>query len=236
VTGQESQGERPYRAGDYSFNNLGISGLFMLLSEMSVEKRRELGYYAVGGCGGNIGWHTEDDRLEIADRHNLERDIKIYAAAVARLVNSAIYPLDFRRVAEAQELTLQHYQKVGQGHVDLRACLEEVAALAESLSRFYSRLEELSHSSRTDLQVQRINEVLLRLARVLVRIDFARAGAFQQDPALIVEPLPDLAFIRHLRASSPDGSTYRFCQTQLTRGQNRVIAAFRQARWLAEQW
>ncbi len=39
---------------------------------------RKKGYYAVGGCGGNIAWHTENDTLEIADRDILLRDIKVY--------------------------------------------------------------------------------------------------------------------------------------------------------------
>ena len=66
-------GERPHRAGDYAFNNIGISSYFMLSSTMTVADRESKGYYAVGGCGGNIAWHTENDRLEIADRDNLMR-------------------------------------------------------------------------------------------------------------------------------------------------------------------
>ena len=34
---------------------------------MTAERRQQLGYYPVSGCGGNIAWHTEDDTLEIAD-------------------------------------------------------------------------------------------------------------------------------------------------------------------------
>jgi hypothetical protein len=67
VTGQESWGERPHQAGDYSFNNIGISSFFMLLSTMPDEERERLGYYGVGGCGANIEWHTEEDLIHIAD-------------------------------------------------------------------------------------------------------------------------------------------------------------------------
>ncbi len=67
VTGLDSHGERPHRAGDYAFNNIGLSSFFMLSSTMPDDERAEKGYYAVGGCGGNIAWHTEDDQLEIAD-------------------------------------------------------------------------------------------------------------------------------------------------------------------------
>ena len=38
-----------------------------------------MGYYPVGGCGANIAWHTENDTLEIADKDNLMRDLRVYA-------------------------------------------------------------------------------------------------------------------------------------------------------------
>ena len=235
VTGQEAHGSRPYRAGDYSFSNLGISGLFMLLSEMSDEKRQEMGYYAVGGCGGNIGWHTEDDTLQVADARNLERDIRVYAAAIARLVNSPIYPLDFRKLAQVLETTLRAYQKAGEGHFDLSPSLAEVAALKDALERLYARLEGLAGCSPADARLQQANELLLQMARILVAVDSARLGSFRQDPALTIEALPDLAFIKQVGVWAPDSDAYRFLQTQLVRGQNRVIWALRRARWLAER-
>ncbi|MBX6341039.1 MAG: M28 family peptidase, partial [Thermomicrobiaceae bacterium] len=73
LTGQGATRERPLRAGDCSFNNLGITTYFMLSSTMPEDLVREKGYYPVGGCGGNIEWHTEADTLDIADRDNLLR-------------------------------------------------------------------------------------------------------------------------------------------------------------------
>jgi N-acetylated-alpha-linked acidic dipeptidase len=45
VAGKVAHGERPHRAGDYSFNNIGISSYFMLSSTMSDSLREEKGYY-----------------------------------------------------------------------------------------------------------------------------------------------------------------------------------------------
>src|SRR5262249_25412173 len=64
VTGLAAHGERPHRAGDYSFNNIGITSFLMLSSTMPAPLRAEKGYYTVGGCGGNIAWHTEHDLIE----------------------------------------------------------------------------------------------------------------------------------------------------------------------------
>jgi N-acetylated-alpha-linked acidic dipeptidase len=63
VTGQDSTGLRPLRAGDCSFNNIGIPIYFMLSSTMPADLIKEKGYYPVAGCGANIAWHTEDDTL-----------------------------------------------------------------------------------------------------------------------------------------------------------------------------
>ncbi len=41
VAGKTAKGERPHRAGDYSFNNIGISGYFMLSSTMPTVLREE---------------------------------------------------------------------------------------------------------------------------------------------------------------------------------------------------
>src|SRR5690606_25948418 len=97
ITGQEAHGERPHQAGDYSFNNIGISSFFMLLSTMPDALREEKGYYGVGGCGGNIEWHTEEDLLHIADRDILRKDIGIYLAATMGVANATIAPFDFTR-------------------------------------------------------------------------------------------------------------------------------------------
>ncbi len=150
VTGAAAKGVRPFRAGDYSFNNLGISGFFMLLSEMSEEQRAKMGYYAVGGCGGNIAWHTEDDRLEIADPDNLVRDIKIYAAAILRMVNAALLPFDYRRTVTEMADTVAAYQQAAGEHFSFAAVQEALTALARDLDAFYARHAALVQGDPAD--------------------------------------------------------------------------------------
>src|SRR5215472_13242992 len=76
--GQPMKPKRANQAGDYSFNNIGLSSFYMLSSTMPDDLRAEKSYYDVSGCGGNIAWHTENDTIEIADRDVLATDIKIY--------------------------------------------------------------------------------------------------------------------------------------------------------------
>ena len=119
VAGKTAKGERPHRAGDYSFNNIGISGYFMLSSTMPTVLREEKGYYTVGGCGANIAWHTENDTLEIADQDILERDIKVYLLAILRTANASILPFDWRATAREFQGTIAEYQVAAGGRFDL---------------------------------------------------------------------------------------------------------------------
>src|SRR5712692_8635592 len=112
ATGQASAGERPHRAGDWSFNNLGISGFFMLFSTMPKALREAKDYYPVGGCGANIAWHTEDDTLEIFDERILDRDLKAYVTAVVRALNAPVHPLDFRAATREFAQTVAQYQEM----------------------------------------------------------------------------------------------------------------------------
>jgi len=103
----------------------------MFSSTMPQAVADEHGYYAVGGCGGNIAWHTVDDTLEIADRDNLERDIKVYGGIVWRLANAPVLPFDLAAAGKDIKESLNHYhQALGD-----RSDLGEVGAVTERLHR-----------------------------------------------------------------------------------------------------
>jgi hypothetical protein len=230
VLGQDAAGTRPLRAGDYSFNNIGITSFFMLSSTMPQELVEEKGYYPVGGCGGNIEWHTEDDRMHIADLDVLEKDIKVYTAAVLRAANAPVHPFDF--VATAQELaaTLRSYAEAAGDAFDFDPAIAEAEALDEDLVRFREDIETLGNAEIGDPQVGAANEKVRRLARILVPINFSRRGKFRHDPALDVPPLPDLAPATRLRDLGAQSHERRVLLTHLTRGRNRVVWALREAR------
>lgn len=230
TTGEESSGGRPLRAGDKSFSNIGVSTFYMLSSTMPKDLVKEKHYYPVGGCGGNIAWHTEDDTLEIADRDHLLRDIKLYAAAVLRAANSPLYPLNFAAVAAEFEHTLRTYQEAAGSELDLGGAIEDAQALGQDLARFYDRTAALVDAAVDDPRVRRANEVQRRLARILVPVNYTRAGRFRHDPAVDVPPLPDLEPATKLASLEPGSETYRVTLIHLTRGRNRVRGALRAAR------
>jgi hypothetical protein len=223
VAGKEAVGQRPPQAGDYSFNNIGITSSFMLLSTMDPADRAAKGYYRVGGCGGNIAWHTEDDRLEIADRDTLLTDIKIYLAAVMEAANATIAPFEFGATLAEFRATLARYQRNAGSAFSFGPADRAVLDLERALAALEAKAALLADRPANDAEVVRVNRALRRLARQLVRVNFTTRPAFFHDHAEVIPPLPDLAPATQLAGAPVERRG--FILTHLTRGQNRLVAS-----------
>ncbi len=226
--GKEASGLRPLRAGDYSFNQIGLTGLFMLLSNVPAELARDKGFYPVGGCGGNSdAWHTEGDTVGVADRDNLERDIHVYVEAVVRLATSPFLPFDYRATTREIAVVAQQYAELADGRLDVAPVTEECAALIDELDRFYDRARDACAGGFDSARP--FDRAQLALARELVAVGYARRRYFH-DPALETPAVPDLAplgdWTNH--ADDPDGQ--RFLLADALRGRNRVTDALKRAR------
>ena len=229
VTGQEATITRPPRAGDYSFTNLGITGCLMLSSMVPEELRQAKGYYPVGGCGGHIVWHTEDDTVEVADPDVLLRDIRVYAVVVLRLANAPIHPLDFRSTVREIESFLYRYQEAAGEAFDLRPALQAAGNLLTTLDRFYEYTATLLDRPVDDPEVRRMNGAQRALARHLVPVNYVRRGRFRHDPAEPIPPVPEVAAALELPRLAPGSDRWHRVRTHLLRGQNQVVWSLRQA-------
>lgn len=226
VAGQTPVFKRPNQAGDYSFNNIGLSSFYMLSSTMPDDVRAEKGYYAVSGCGGNIAWHTENDTLEIADKDVLLRDIRIYLLSVLRLAQSEVLPVDWRMLTAEFTETLTEYQAACGDALDLSQAAMGVASLDAALARLDAGLASGSVSAET------VNTVRRDLARILVPLNYTRVPRFRHDPAITCPPLPMLDVALDLAGADDD--MRGFSLTQGLRARNRVVAELRAARKLVE--
>jgi N-acetylated-alpha-linked acidic dipeptidase len=224
--GQPMKPKRPNTAGDYSFNNIGLTSFYMLSSTMPDALRAEKGYYDVSGCGANIAWHTENDQIEIADRDVLATDLKVYLLSVLRVANAEVLPFDFRATAKEFAETLARYQAAVGDAFDLAPVGEALAALSGALERFYHGIADGQIASAA------ANAVLQDLGRILVPLNFTRQPRFRHDPAFTVPPLPALAVAADLAHLPADQRG--FALTQLLRGRNVVIAGLKAATRLVE--
>lgn len=231
---QGSKGGRPSRAGDYSFNNIGITSFYMLSSTIPEDVLKQKSYYPVGGCGGNIEWHTEDDLLHVADYEILLKDLKVYTTSVYRVLNETVHPFNFVRTIDEMIETIARYQEACGDHFSLSASREEAEKLRRALETFYQHVETLKAEEVTNSAVQDVNEKILQLGRQLITINYSRRGKFRHDPALDIPPLPDLEPANTLKSFDTDSHRYHVTLNHLRRGQNRLIWALKQARKLVE--
>ena len=213
---------RPLRAGDYSFNQIGISSFFMLSSNRPPEQRKQMGLYPVGGCGGNTVWHTEDDLMAVYDPEIMLQDLRVYVAALTRTANAEVLPFDHRAAVEEMKEGLTNYEVATDGRLDLNPVREALVQLDASLSRFYQAVESGSVSST------RANHLLKRIGRKLIPLNYSLGESFDHDPAEPLGVLPKLADVGLLKQRAPGSAEEKFLLTGLVRQRNKVVNQLRE--------
>ena len=227
VTGVEPGRQRPPRAGDYSFNQLGVSSFFMLLSNIPQEERERLGFYPVGGCGGNIAWHTEKDRIDVADRANLERDLRVYLTAIGQFLDSEVIPLDYRKTAAELDEALRDHEAKAARRFDLSPIRKRLDAVVKRLDDVYPKIE----AGEVDPSVA--NELILKLGRFLVPSLYAEGARFEHDPAAPRVPIPGLAKLHEIEGlEEEEPERLPLIKTELRRHANEIAERLAEALWL----
>lgn len=224
VTGAPAQERFPFRAGDYSFDNLGITGFFMLSSNIPEAVRAERGYHTVGGCGGNSNaWHLSTDTLDKAGRDELVRDIRVYAVSLLRVLTPAVLPFDHGRNAEKVASAVHQYDDAAGEHFDFSPTVEMLEQLTTAIDDFEARV------TAGEIDPAVANQTITELSRVLTRVHLVRAGQFEQDPAVARQPVPRYALAERFGTGTLDADEQRFLTRQLQREQNSVVYELEQA-------
>jgi hypothetical protein len=222
VTGQTAHGKRPNRSSDYTFYNIGISAAFMASSMLTPEKMAERGItYRVGGCGGNLGWHAEDDTLDIADKGVLAKDTALYLEAVLAFATPEVLPVDWRDAVDDLMGHVDAYQAAAGARFDLGPARAALVHLRGRLDAFAAA------QAAGRIPAKAANALVRDLARDLVPLNFAKKGPFVQDPAMNLPPIPVLGVAAELARF--DDHTIGFALTTLLRGRNHVEATARRA-------
>ncbi|OLE82529.1 MAG: hypothetical protein AUF76_09125, partial [Acidobacteria bacterium 13_1_20CM_2_65_9] len=227
--GLPSERVRPLRAGDYSFNQIGPTGLYMLLSNIPIDERKRRGYYAVGGCGGNTAWHTPDDLMPVADLDILRRDLAVYLTTIVRILNAPLHPFDYTATLEEIRATVAQYQQAAGGEVDFGPILDLLSRLGDDLRAWRTQAELQVAKARDNAhERRRLNGMLRRMARLLVPLNYARGERFDHDPALKFGAVPRLEAATTIASTRPELKP--FVKVELVRESNKVRAILRDAR------
>ena len=199
------------RSHDQSFWGLGVTAVLGGVSTQPAGEDLTAGITSTrdqrrtGGSG--WWWHSPDDTFDHMDRDALARDARLYVGVVARLCTDARLPFRFEDAAHEVRHVLQGLSEFG---FDLRPSLEAAEALGGTLA-----------GRQPDDPTQKA------LARLINPVLYTQAGRFGHDPALPVGLLPGLQPARALAGA--DADTARFLAVDLTREQNRVVHALREA-------
>ncbi len=220
---------RPLRAGDYSFNQIGPTGLYMLLSNIPADERARRGYYAVGGCGGNTAWHTPDDLMPVADLEILRRDLAVYLTTIVRILNAPLHPFDYTAAVDEMRSAVGQYHQAAAGEIDLEPVLAAMTELAHDIRAWRNDAEaRVAQAPGNTDERRRLNAVQRRLARLLVPLNYARGERFDHDPALKFGIVPRLEPAASLASTAPELKP--FLKVGLVREANKVRGILRQAR------
>ena len=233
IAGQKLEYKRFGRAGDQSFNGIGLPALFMSLSGQpaqggAVEEQmaRLLGTGGKSKSGG-LGWwwHTTEDTMDKIDRDFLVRDATIYVLTLWRLCTESVLPFDYSATVEEMRATLRELAAVAGDRFDLGPVLAEAdTALAAT-----QRLATAATATPDDATAARINECIMALGRCLTPVNYTLIGEYEHDLALGSQPIPALQPLRQLAELEPGSDAAYFLQTQLLRARNKVWHAFHQA-------
>jgi hypothetical protein len=227
ATGQTPKPKRPNRSSDYTFYNIGISGAFMASSMMPKAEVEKRGWHHVGGCGGNIAWHTEADTYEVADKDVLKKDVELYLEAVVTFANADVLPLDFRDSVKEISAAVEGYRKAAAGRFDLSDVSAALGTLAAKVAAFHQAVEAGKVAPRL------ANDTMRDLSRALVPLNYARRASHLQDPAVTLPPVPLLSIAADLDVFDQD--TIGFALATLLRGRNAALAAIDAATMAVER-
>ncbi|WP_053947841.1 M28 family peptidase [Halolamina sediminis] len=218
ATGAPYSENRPRRAGDYSFNNLGVSGAFTLSSNIPADVRETMRWHTVGGCGGNAdAWHLSTDTIDKAGKPELVRDIRMYAVLVSRLLRADVLPHDHVRNVERHRSIVADYDELAGDAFDFAPTLDALDELADAVESFYDGVEA------GEIDPETANETIKTLSRTLTRLNFVSDGQFEQDPAYNRPPYPRFEHTSLFEVYDEDDDEYRFLQVELQRAQNDAV-------------
>jgi N-acetylated-alpha-linked acidic dipeptidase len=225
--GQKSRPYRMTRAGDMSFNGIGIPALFMELSQVPADETDPASMSFGEPSGGKMPWwwHTSDDTIDKVDLDVLAQDTRIYLRAIWQLCSRALLPMDFRLVVKEVETEIADLQRAADDHLDFGLIQRRASALSERVNDLARR----AASTDSPAAISVLNRQMKMLSRVLIPITYTSVGRFEHDPAWSIPFLPGLQAARQLGQLDPASDRYHFLQTELVRNRNAIAFALQQA-------
>jgi len=214
---------RPFRAGDSSFQGIGMPYLIGGIPGLPEDHPDRRPY--VGGSGGGFWWHGPEDTIDKVDIDVLVRDTQIKMAMLMRLSNAPVIPYRFAGLVNDFRSAVEDIQTAAGTNFDLSSCLERLRRL-RSVTR---QVDSVTRQMREAPRDRRIDDGILRLSRILHAALYTELGPYEQDIAGPLPVLPALDPARKLADMDPTSDAYGFLEAHLIRERNRINHALDRA-------
>ncbi len=226
---------RPARSADQSFLANGVPSFstYPFLPDDHPDRRPW-----TGGSANAWWWHSEFDTLDKGDKEILALDTRISLGAVVELCNAPVLPVD--HTASAREIidVVAKFQEQAGSHVDL-------APVIDNAKRYLGAVErvEAAKASVGDARAaRRLNDLQMRLSRVVSTVIYCQGGRFAHDPAewspimrasnsAVLSGLAKATALPALHGKHE----YGFLRAQVVRERNRIVTALREGARLVEE-
>ena len=237
ILAEEPEVQRLARTGDQSFFGIGLPAM-NARSMFSPEEVRRMANATLGWWNHGFPCHDTVDKV---DPKILAKDMSVIAATAYELCTRPVLPMNFLRVADEMIARLEELNASTGERLKLRPLLEtarEFRSRAQKLESVRRNLEERTAPGETGLpserrqQVRRINQLLLRLSRILTHAFASVAGRYGQDPYGMTNlrtRFPGLYYAPRLSALSPDSDEYHLFLSGCRRDRNRISDALQEA-------
>jgi len=186
-----------------------------------------------------LGWwyHSEYDTIDKADPEKFEMFLKAYLSVVLRLSSEPVLPYNFAKTAEVilNELKSLNEKLGGKDNGVLK--LEALLKKAEEFKSKAERLMELSTKLENPETAKKLNDYLIKLARVTVPINHSTTlykGKYDYMGTRY-KPVNILQEINELVEMDPSDGRYHALLTKLLRARNRVSDALTSAIEIADE-
>lgn len=237
VLAEEPDLQRLPHTGDQSFFGIGIPSM-NARTMFSPEEIRRMANATLGVWNHGYPCH---DTMDKVDPRMMAKNMRAVAATVYEICSRPVLPMSFIRMADEIMATLEELKPtVGD--------LLRLVPLTEAARRFRAQAQKLE-SVRRDLEeqttqdgpgidsdqktkVRRMNQLLLRLSRILTPSFASVAGRYGYDPYGLTHlrtRFPGLYYAPRLSQMNPNSNDYHLLLTGCIRERNRIADALQEA-------
>jgi Iap family predicted aminopeptidase len=237
MVAEEPDVQRLARTGDQSFFGIGIPAMNArsMFAPAEVQKM----------ANATLGWWNHGypchDTMDKVDPRLMAKDMRVIAATAYEICTRPVLPMTFLRmanemVARLEELITSAGEQLQLGPV--KEAARNFRSQAQKLESIRKGLEEripkagTSISSEEKQQVRRVNQLSLRLSRILTHAFASVAGRYGQDPygmTNLKTRFPGLYCAPLLSKLNPNSDEYHLFLNGCLRDRNRISDALQEA-------